>query len=262
MRQSEIFPNFSQAAFILLVNFVLQYLVGAALYDLRKSLGLNEGELDSLTMLIAYGLLIVSILHYQQRTHKNLLHSSPSSIKATFIVVVPLVLLTVPLLYMLDWVLIDFLQRLLPVSVWEERAFARMMSGSLGAIIAVCVLAPVLEEMLFRGIMLRSFLSQYPRWQAIFTSALIFGIAHFNIYQFVLATWLGIFLGWLYERTKSLIPGIVLHAVINVLAVSGFPAEQQQVVTFEAIYWTLAVFSALVGAVFLRRVLKTSQTGS
>ncbi len=263
MLQSESFPNISQAVFIVLINVVLQYLVGAALYDLRKPLGLNEGELDSLTMVIAYGLMIATILHYQQRTHKELLHSSTSSMQATFIVVVPPILLTVPLTYMLDWVLIDFLEHLLPVSVWEERAFARMMSGSIGAIIAVCVLAPLLEEMLFRGIMLRSFLTQYPRWQAISMSALIFGIAHFNIYQFVLAAWLGVFLGWIYERTRSLIPGIALHAAINILVVMATHAdEQKHVNTFDGVYWSVAVFLALLGAMVLRRVLKKSQTHS
>jgi membrane protease YdiL (CAAX protease family) len=76
---------------------------------------------------------------------------------------VPPVLLLVPLTMMLDGVLIDCLEALLPVSAWEQQAFAGMVAGTLPAVVATCIVAPVVEEMLFRGILLRSFLEQYPR---------------------------------------------------------------------------------------------------
>ena len=44
-------------------------------------------------------------------------------------------------------------------------------------------------------------------------SAAIFGLAHANVAQFVNALLLGLLLGWMYYRTKSLVPGILLHWV-------------------------------------------------
>jgi membrane protease YdiL (CAAX protease family) len=52
-------------------------------------------------------------------------------------------------------------------------------------------------------------------WLAILCSALLFGIAHGNSAQFVHAVLAGMLLGWLYYRTKSVVPGIAFHLVNN-----------------------------------------------
>jgi hypothetical protein len=111
--------------------------------------------------------------------------------------------------------MLHLLMRMVPLSAWEESLFSRMADGSVAAVLAVCVMAPLLEEMLFRGIVLRGFLQRYSRWQAIVMSALLFGAAHMNIYQFVVGFVMGVVLAWLYERTRSLIPCIALHAAYN-----------------------------------------------
>ncbi|UUZ51206.1 CPBP family intramembrane metalloprotease [Massilia sp. B-10] len=109
----------------------------------------------------------------------------------------------------------DLVVRAFPLSPAELEMFKELGSGSVGAIVITTLLAPVLEEMLFRGIILRSFLLQYPKWLSILGSALIFGAAHMNLYQFTAAFMLGMCLGWLYQRSRSLVPCIVLHAVYN-----------------------------------------------
>jgi hypothetical protein len=79
----------------------------------------------------------------------------------------------------------------------------------------VCVIAPVVEEMFFRGIVLRSFLHRYDRARSIWGSALLFGAAHLNVYQFFVALLVGGLSGWLYERGRSLLPCIALHVAFN-----------------------------------------------
>ena len=73
--------------------------------------------------------------------------------------------------------------------------------------------------MLFRGIILRSFLQQYDRRSAMLGSAVVFGFAHLNSLQFVLAFTMGLVFGWLYERTRSLWPGILLHMAFNTASI-------------------------------------------
>ena len=252
------FPSIPQAVLLLLAGFLLQYVLGAALYDHRRVLDLGEHEVNALVMLLSNGLVLATVLHFQRRSHRDLLHSSESSALATTALLVPPVLLVVPLILLLDYALMSILERIFPLSRWEEQAFSEMVASSVGAVVATCVLAPVLEEMLFRGVLLRSFLGKHPRWAAISASALLFGFAHLNVYQFALAFWLGLFLGWLYERSRSLIPCIALHAALNswvVMSEQGSGAQSSSPHEFSLLTWFAALVSASLGLWLLRRLL-------
>ena len=77
------------------------------------------------------------------------------------------------------------------------------------------------EEVVFRGAVLRTLLglmSKKNHWVAIMISAAIFGLAHANVAQFVNALLLGLLLGWMYYRTKSLVRASCSHWVNNTMA--------------------------------------------
>lgn len=258
--RNDSFPSVPQAFALLLVDFFLQYFIAAALYDVRQSLDLSTPQLNALTMLLANGALLAFVIHHRDTTYRDLLHPSRSSARSALLLLVPPVLLLVPAIVLLDEVLGAALEAAFPLSRWEEQAFEGMTQGNLGAVVATCVLAPVLEEMLFRGVLLRAFLVQQPRWAAIAYSALFFGVAHFNIYQVALAFWLGLLLGWLFERSRSLIPCIALHAAVNtwVVVYSGLGAEHARGPEHTALAtWLFATVAAVVGALLLRRLLAT-----
>ena len=81
------------------------------------------------------------------------------------------------------------------------------------------MLAPLCEELVFRGAVLRALLRWTPRhWVAIAISALFFALIHVNPAQMPHAFLAGLLLGWLYYRTDSVVPGIVLHWVNNSIA--------------------------------------------
>ena len=87
--------------------------------------------------------------------------------------------------------------------------------------LALGILAPIAEEMVFRGALLRSLLNIFNHryhWLPILLSALIFGAFHGNIPQFIHGALLGLLLGWMYYRTDSIVPGIVFHWVNNSVA--------------------------------------------
>lgn len=101
-----------------------------------------------------------------------------------------------------------------------ERLFASLMKEPWGYV-AVGILAPLAEEIVFRGAILRTLLdmmSKKNHWVAIMISAAIFGVVHGNMAQFVNALLMGLILGLMYYRTKSLVPGILLHWVNNTVA--------------------------------------------
>jgi membrane protease YdiL (CAAX protease family) len=80
------------------------------------------------------------------------------------------------------------------------------------------VVAPVFEEVLMRGVLLRGLLRNYRPAVAIGQSALLFGIFHFNPAQSLNAFFMGLLLGWIYYRSRSLWLCIGLHGFYNALA--------------------------------------------
>lgn len=98
-------------------------------------------------------------------------------------------------------------------------AFAKMYrTHFLGLFITTVFLAPFLEELLFRGCFLKSFLKNYRPWVAIASSAFLFGLLHANPSQFVAGFAVGLFLGYIYWRTDSLSMPILIHLFNNLLA--------------------------------------------
>ena len=81
--------------------------------------------------------------------------------------------------------------------------------------IMMVIAAPILEELIFRGVILDGLLKRYTPLTAILVSSLLFGVAHFNPWQLVTASLLGIFSGWVYYKTRSLAPCIIMHAGVN-----------------------------------------------
>lgn len=109
----------------------------------------------------------------------------------------------------------NVLVSLFPLSDEEVEPGAAFVSGGLVSVTALCLISPFVEEMLFRGIFLRSLLQLYSPGRAILLSAVVFGIAHFNIYRFVAASMFGVLTGWFYYATGSVWPGILEHALGN-----------------------------------------------
>jgi membrane protease YdiL (CAAX protease family) len=104
----------------------------------------------------------------------------------------------------------------IPTPEWIEQIFQELMSGHPAAkFVALVIIPPIAEEMLFRGLILREFARRYSTRHAIFGSAALFALFHLNPWQAVVAFPIGILAAWLVLRTGSIIPGIVLHAALN-----------------------------------------------
>ena len=217
--------------------------------------GLAETEQAALGRLLANAVLFSALMSFKRLGYRSLFHGRHGTLVATLALTVPPVLALVPALLVAEsWVQM-LLVWLVPMSSWEQRAFEQMASLTPGTVVLVCVLAPVLEEMLFRGIILRSFLQRYPRGVAIVHSAGLFGLAHWNLYQFVGAMGLGLLAGWLYERTRSLWPCIALHAGYNI-SCTLLTQDANPNADFSAAAVLAALCTALLAAWWLRRCLR------
>lgn len=94
------------------------------------------------------------------------------------------------------------------------------LNNGIFRVTTVMLLAPICEELVFRGISLsssrRAFTCRYSDAIAILLSALLFALYHGNLVQFCYALPMGIFLALLATWTSSLLPSILLHITINV----------------------------------------------
>lgn len=226
------------------------------LYDAHGLLGLDDPySLVTLSRLLANGIVFTALLHWKNLDYRDLFHSSRSATAATMVVIVPLVLLATPCLFLLMGLVNRLLLAEFPMRAGMENEISSWLSAGLPQILLICVIAPVVEEMLFRGIILRSFLQQYERRYAILGSAVVFGFYHMNIYQLVGASMFGIVAGWLYERTRSLIPGIAMHAAVNTSVMLMAANAGAGAAESNSGFLVLLLLPAVPACYMLRRVL-------
>ncbi len=117
----------------------------------------------------------------------------------------------------------------IPYSV-ESEAISVPDSGGkfLVAFIGLALLPALAEELLFRGLVVRS----YEKWgtkSAIIISALLFGILHLDISSLLATIFMGLLLAYVVVKTDSILAGMLLHlvnnftAIISILLVTKFP---------------------------------------
>lgn len=97
-----------------------------------------------------------------------------------------------------------------------------IFGGGLGGfaigLVVASLLAPLIEEMFFRGFLLPGLVRRFGFSAGALISAAIFGGAHLNAASFLPLTFFGLVLAILYRGTGSIYPGIMLHSVNNSIA--------------------------------------------
>jgi membrane protease YdiL (CAAX protease family) len=255
--QSEKFPSAIQALLLVLALFAVELVVGALLHDAQGLLSLTSSQAWALGSLIANGCVFATVMQYKGLTYRALFHPAGTSMRDTAIALVPWVMMLVPALVLILSALVTIVTQAFPLSDSERALFERLGDDDLATTLLGCVIAPVVEEMLFRGVILRGFLQRYERAHAIWGSAALFGLAHLNVYQFVAALFLGAVSGWLYERSRSLVPCIALHSAYNtalsLLARYPAGADGDAEVPVSAGFWIASLMLAAIGVLYLVR---------
>lgn len=120
----------------------------------------------------------------------------------------------------ISW-LLTLTQMLLP-DIMENYSEMMEQAGignvTVAMILYVVILGPILEELIFRGLTFYYAKKCTKRfWLANVLQAVFFGIMHGNLVQGTYAFFLGLFLGWVYERFQSLYATMWMHIVFNFL---------------------------------------------
>ena len=122
-----------------------------------------------------------------------------------------------------NWAYGEYIVPNIEVQAELRRLFAAIpdtVPNSILLFVTIAVVAPLLEEILFRGLLQNSLSKRLPVWAAIALSALIFGAMHMDFYAMPPLVLMGAIFGVIYHLTGSLRVTIVLHMINNAAALA------------------------------------------
>ena len=204
--ESRSYPNVGQSFGILGIT-ILASIVVSPIIILKKFIGMEAAML--IYYLLTFGISFWIV--YSIRKRKTGVSTFNFKIEnyriIPFIVVVAIALLLG---------VITPIVGLIPTPEFFTKIFLGMAKqNGIFSFLLMVIAAPILEELLFRGVILDGLLKKYSPVKSILISSIIFGLAHLNPWQFVTAFVIGIFAGWIYYKSRSLSLTILIHASIN-----------------------------------------------
>ena len=214
-----------KGVFILLVLLIAGALIGNFVILALTSIPGGEG-LYSYSMLISYPVMFIPAMIYA---------SSKSRYNQGFDMETPVALdrnnfgslgfwvlgLLVIIVTLAAGFVVDPLSKILPPTPeWFDRMNEQLLTGTplWATLLSVSVFAPVFEEWLCRGMILRGLLTRMKPVWAMVISALFFALIHFNPWQALPAFILGMLFAYVYYRTGSLKLTMLMHCANNTFA--------------------------------------------
>jgi len=119
-----------------------------------------------------------------------------------------------------------WMEEIFPPPDWVVEMYRRVLEYHtawqlMGVALFLVVMAPLSEELMFRGLFLHRLAEGYGARHAVLGSALCFGVFHLLPWQAVGAALVGIYLGWLLIRTRSIFVPMLAHALFNLIPVAA-----------------------------------------
>lgn len=140
-----------------------------------------------------------------------------------------------------------------------EQLMSKLTDDPVIMIITAVVMAPVFEEIIFRGIIQKGLMNAGIKpWKAILFSSVVFGLVHANPWQFVGAVLLGCVLGLVYYKTKSLLLPMLLHAFNNLCSsiLIFYTKTESFADAFKVSEWVIVIIGIVLFSLFYYLFMK------
>lgn len=203
---------------------------------------------------LSYLIFIVILFPYKEKNFSTYFNQ-----KIPLIIYPLLVILATALIIVLFPLLL-----MLPVLVNHNISAIKGMDV-ISLIVYGLIAIPLFEEMIFRGIILNGFLKHYTPTKAIIYGSIIFTVIHINPAQMISAFIFGLLAGWLYYKTKNILPCMMAHSVFNGLGWVVFKYLSPNSIFFinNKIYFWLFYFFCLIilfiSSVFLYKKINSNK---
>ena len=212
----------------LMVSFVVEFIYG---FKAGLEMALTSGVFDeqafmeglmefvnkySTLMTMAYQILALGIIWLIFKLRKKKFHQEVTFIAFDKKSIVPILIMGVAVQFF-----VSYAMELLPIPEDMMNAYVQASSPLLQdqnlliQIVALAVIAPIAEEVVFRGLILSRFKKAMPTVLAIVLSSVLFGLVHMQLLWIIYATLMGMLLAVVAEQEKSIGASILLHMAIN-----------------------------------------------
>ena len=186
---------------------------------------INSSNITNLSFSVLYGIQVVLMvgvvwfftIHLRKGRWSDLGFKYYSFIKAIWYSF--LALLLIMLINFAYVILMTRIFKISPPSGKIEELIANNNVSYILLLVVVSVIAPVCEEIFFRGFLFQGFKKRWGVPAGIFISSVLFSAAHLDLYNFLPLLAIGWVLAYLFHKTKSLLPVIFLHAVYNLILI-------------------------------------------
>lgn len=212
MNEGNYYPGIRQAVWLLVLIVLLQIVLGIIVGMLGAVVNVPLVEHPAILgviSLIAFGLILMWGLKKTKVTFKKVFPLVPIQMS----LLLPMSLTVIGMVILISEV-DNLFRSVLPMPQWLAEFFMNLL-GHWSSIIPLVIIAPLTEELLFRGLILRGFLGRYTVRKAVLASAILFGLLHLNPWQFLGAVILGVLFAWWFVQTGSLLPCLFGHALAN-----------------------------------------------
>lgn len=209
----------------LMVSLISEALMGASVVDestVEAVLGADAMLLSLISNLLTLAFVLIFYLVRRKKLSEALwLRRVPASTLWTGAALAPALYLAVTAVL-----------AVLP-EAWLDsynEAAADLEGGTVIGALAVVLLAPIVEEFIFRGLIMTRLSRAMPGWLAVVLSAAIFGVCHGHPVWFGYAFALGLFFGFMDLKASSIWPSILGHLAFNAIGqiVSALPETEEE----------------------------------
>ncbi|MCK8815886.1 CPBP family intramembrane metalloprotease [Natroniella sulfidigena] len=250
------YPSLLQAMGLILLYFIFQLIIGISGGIIGGLTGLWQAELFRYTLeyYLAPGLGgLLSFLYVKKKYQiaweevrgENIIDLKLYSV----------IFMTIVGIILVNSLVINLVESVFPLQQDFVEHLNRVYANNLILVFfSLVIIYPVVEEVIFRGIILRGFLTRYKPWLAITGSTFLFAVLHLNPWQGAATFVLGLFLGWIYFKTNSLLLAIIGHSINNLIVVLSTKLSEQPVSTEVELLpiWLIVLgFGLLLGGIVL-----------
>ncbi len=212
------YPTILQAVHLIILYLFIQTVVDfpLALIDYYKDTEYLYNPLKKI--LLNTGSTLFILFYGFRKTKASLLEVFPLKLFNP-LVVIPLIVFFWGAHNLLE-VVNEAVEKALPAPYWFWELFSKVFEsdyGWWGAFMKVVIIAPVIEELIFRGIVLHGLRKNYSATTAVLVSAILFSLFHLNPWQMPATFVLGVLLGWLMIRSNNILLAILGHSLNNLM---------------------------------------------
>ncbi|MEI7615194.1 MAG: CPBP family intramembrane glutamic endopeptidase [Actinomycetota bacterium] len=186
---------------------------------------INSSNITNLSFSVLYGIQVILMvgvvwffaIHRRRGRWSDLGFKYYSLIKAMWYSF--LALLLIMLINFTYVILMTKIFKISPPSGKIEELISNNNVSYILLLVVVSVIAPICEEIFFRGFLFEGFKKRWGVPAGIIISSLLFSAAHLDLYNFLPLFAIGCVLAYLFHKTKSLLPVILLHAAYNLILI-------------------------------------------